>query len=430
MIVDPIVAALVILATAILGHSLPRVLHRVATRPQRILAAAAVDVPDPLTSRSAFQTLIDAMPAMINCKDRDGRYVLMNAYQAEMYGTTAAAAIGRSAAELLNAQYGQYTGGLDRKAVETGLPVGPIEEQYADAKGRVRSWLTSKSPIKDDHGRVTHVATIAFDITEHKRLEGLLIQARNDAEAASRAKDSFLATMSHELRTPLNAIIGFSELMRQAIYGPLGSSKYEEYVGDVWESGQLLLSIINDVLDLAKVEAGQVPFSGEALNLTELLHRCCRLVAPRAASDKIAIDIQVEDRLPLVHGDQRLLTQIVTNILTNAIKFSPAGSRVGLTAASFTTWIELRVIDHGPGMTEEEVAIALRPFEQVDREHARKHEGTGLGLPIAKALVDLHGGELAIESRSGAGTTVTIRLRPHKQNPTDSAKGTALIDAA
>jgi PAS domain S-box-containing protein len=376
--------------------------------------AAAQAPADGLTSSASLQTLIDAIPAIVNCKDREGRYVLMNAYQAALYGTTPGAARGQTAADLLGPRHGAHAGGLDGEVIVTGQPAGPVQVRYPDPQGRERSWLTSKSPIKDAEGRVTHVVTAAFDITEYKRIEALLIQARNEAEAASRAKASFLATMSHELRTPLNAIIGFSELMRRAIYGPLGSAKYEEYVGDVWESGRFLLSIINDVLDLSKVEAGQMVFCGEAIDLGELLDSCCHMVAPRAQQDNIAIDVEAGETLPCVHADRRLLIQIITNLLTNAVKFSRAHGRVLLAASARNQWIELRIIDQGAGMTEEEVAIALRPFEQVDRDHARKHEGTGLGLPIAKALIDLHRGELEIDSRPGAGTTVTIRLPPYQ----------------
>jgi PAS domain S-box-containing protein len=382
-------------------------------RPRSRNTAAAATGGGP-TDTASLQTLIDAIPAIIDCKDRAGRYVLMNACQAALHGTTSCAARGQTAADLLGQERGAHIHGMDAQVFETGQPVGPVEASHPDAQGQERSWLTSKRPIKNAAGRVTHVVTAAFDITEYKRMEALLIQARNDAEAASRAKASFLATMSHELRTPLNAIIGFSELMHQAIHGPLGSAKYEEYVGNVRDSGRFLLSIINDILDLSKIEAGQMVFRGEAVDLSEVLQSCCRMVGPRARQDNIAIEIETEEALCSVHADRRLLIQIVTNLLSNAVKFSRADGRVRLAASARNRWVELRIIDQGAGMTEEEVAIALRPFEQVDREHARKHEGTGLGLPIAKALVDLHRGELAIDSRPGAGTTVTIRLPSHR----------------
>jgi signal transduction histidine kinase len=262
---------------------------------------------------------------------------------------------------------------------------------------------------------VTHIVTIAFDTTEQKRVERLLIEARNEAEAASRAKASFLATMSHELRTPLNAIIGFSDLIHQATYGPIGSAKYQEYAGHIAESGRFLLAIISDILDLSKIEAGCVTLRSETVDLVDLLHRCRRFLELRARQEEIEIVVQAEDGLPAIHADPRLLTQIITNLLCNAVKFSARAGQVALRAATACDgYVEICVEDKGIGMDEEEVAVALRPFEQVDREHARKHEGTGLGLPIVKALVELHGGDFAIKSARGMGTTATVRLPPHR----------------
>jgi PAS domain S-box-containing protein len=417
MIVDPVTAGLTLLSAAILGGALAWLIPSVGMVGKRACdpgrGPTAVVGTNPMASPSAMQTLIDAIPAMINCKDRDGRYVLMNAYQARLFGTAPDEAIGRTAADFLGAQFGHNASALDRRALESGLPVGPLEENFADVHGQERPWLTSKCPIKNPDGVVTHVVTVAFDTSEHKRVEQLLIQARNEAEAASRAKAAFLATMSHELRTPLNAIIGFSDLIRQAVHGPVGSAKYREYAGDIGESGRFLLAIINDILDLAKIEAGQVTLNAEAVDVVDLLNRCRRFVELRAREQEIEIVVEAEDGLPATHADARLLTQIVTNLLTNAVKFSPRTGRVGLSAASADDgYLEIRVADQGIGMDEEELQAALRPFEQVDREHARKHEGTGLGLPIVKGLVELHGGELAIRSARGVGTTATVRLPP------------------
>jgi PAS domain S-box-containing protein len=414
MYIDPVFASLAILSAFILGGLVAWFAPRLGLVLSR-LSEAPAESANPMACPWAMQTLIDAIPAMINCKDRDGRYVLMNEYHATLFGTTPRDAIGRTAADLLGARFGDYASALDRQAIETGCRVGPIEERYDDAHGQPRPWLTSKSPIKNSDGVVTHVVTVAFDTSEHKRIERLLIDARNEAEAASRAKAAFLATMSHELRTPLNAIIGFSDMILRTVYGPIGSPKYQEYAGDIAESGRFLLAIINDILDLSKIEAGQVTLKSETLDVIDLLHRCRRFVELRARKEEVEIVVTVEGGLSAVHADPRLLTQIVTNLLTNAVKFSARSGQVALSATiASDAWLEIRVEDQGIGMDEEEVQAALRPFEQVDREHARKHEGTGLGLPIVKGLVELHGGELTIKSARGVGTTATVRLPPHR----------------
>jgi PAS domain S-box-containing protein len=434
MIVDPFVAGLTILSALsafVLGGLLVWLMLATGHLPKLSADGPAAGGTNPMASASALQTLIDAIPAMINCKDREGRYVLMNEHQATLFGTTPRDAVGRTAADFLGAQFGDHAGALDRQAIETGSRVGPTEEEFADAHGQLRPWLTSKSPIENSDGVVTHIVTVAFDISEHKRIERMLIEARNEAEAASRAKAAFLATMSHELRTPLNAIIGFGDLIHRGVLGPIAPGKYCEYARDIAESGRFLLAIINDILDLSKIEAGQVTLEAETVDPADLLQRCRRFVELRARQEEVEIAVRAADGLPAIHADPRMLTQVVTNLLTNAVKFSGRRGVVALSAAvAGDGCLELCVEDHGIGMDEEEIQAALRPFEQVDREHARKHEGTGLGLPIVKGLVALHGGELAIKSARGIGTTAIVRLPPHRMQARASAdEAAALITA-
>jgi PAS domain S-box-containing protein len=377
---------------------------------------------DPLGAPDALQAMIDAIPAVVTCKDRDGRYVLMSAYQAALLGTTPAAAIGRSAAELHGERSGPDSVALDRGVIASAAPIGPIEEDHAEADGAMRSWLVRRVPLLDRAGAVSHIVTVAFDITDRKSAEDRLLRAVGDAEAASRAKATFLATMSHELRTPLNAIIGFSDMIHGAIHGPVGSAKYQEYARDVAESGRFLLAIINDILDLSKIEAGQLSINVQAVDLVELLQRCFRLIEGRARQGAVELTVDAHEGLPVVMADPRSLTQIVINLLNNAVKFTPAGGTVRLHAAATQAGaVEIVVTDTGIGMSEDDIAVALRPFEQIDRGHDRQHEGTGLGLPIVKGLVDLHGGALEIKSRTGEGTSVTVRLPPERVLPLDGA---------
>ena len=252
---------------------------------------------------------------------------------------------------------------------------------------------------------------IRTDITDLKLREEALYAAKETAEIASRSKSEFLANISHELRTPLNAIIGFSEIMREEIFGPLGSPQYREYIGDVLESAHHLLGVINDILDVAKAEAGKLELSEEHVEIAQVVNSARRLVQERAQRSRVTIRTNLPSDLPPLHADERKLKQILLNLLTNSVKFTPAGGFIEIAARLAETGdFLLTVRDTGIGIATEDIATALAPFGQVDSKLNRKYEGTGLGLPLSNAMVKLHGGELTIESAVGTGTTVTIRL--------------------
>ena len=259
-----------------------------------------------------------------------------------------------------------------------------------------------------------------------------LMRARDQAEAADRTKSAFLATMSHELRTPLNAIIGFSEMMDQEVFGPLGNARYRDYSQSIRDSGRHLLAVINDVLDISKVEAGKLELHIERVDLAALLEDCRRLV--RAKAFEAGVELQLvpsATALPAFWADAVKLKQVILNLLSNALKFTARGGRITVrTLPVAGEGIYLSVTDSGIGMTKEEVAVALQPFRQVDNSLTRKFEGTGLGLPLAKALVERHGGRLEIKSRPGAGTEVTVflpegRLEAPPETPSGAEAGSA-----
>jgi signal transduction histidine kinase len=238
-----------------------------------------------------------------------------------------------------------------------------------------------------------------------------LLKRREEADHANRAKSQFLANMSHELRTPLNAIIGFSDLMRNGVFGSIGSPKYLDYARDIHHSGEHLLDLINGVLDMAKIEAGRYDILVEDINLEQLTKECARIVGVSAERKKISLMVAISADLPPVRADERSLRQILLNLLSNAVKFTPDGGQVSVTAAlDSDRRIALAVIDTGIGITKEDLGRIFEPFQQAEGSHARAYGGTGLGLAITKRLVELNGGALSIESQVGAGTSVTIQL--------------------
>jgi len=237
-----------------------------------------------------------------------------------------------------------------------------------------------------------------------------LAQARDKAQSANRAKSEFLANMSHELRTPLNAIIGFADLMMKETLGPHTIKSYREYSQYIYDSGQHLLAIINDILDLSKIEAGKAELdSNERIVLPPLLSNLSETIGLLAEKNGVAFQVTAEPGLPDLVGSERMVRQILVNLLSNAVKFTPAGGTVSATAALAPSGeLIIAVADSGIGMSEKEIAIALTPFGQVDSALSRGHEGTGLGLPLARAMAALHQAELRIASAPGAGTTVSV----------------------
>ena len=246
---------------------------------------------------------------------------------------------------------------------------------------------------------------------ENEDLVADLRGAKDAAEEASRVKSQFLAHMSHELRTPLNAIIGFSEIIKGQICGPVGNERYRGYATDIHSSGRHLLRLVDDILDLSKLETGNLELSEGEVDLAALVSDCIALVKSQADRRAIRIAAELPDDSPLIHADELRLKQVILNLLSNAIKFSHEGHAVGVGVGRRPSGeVSITVRDTGIGMKPEDIPAALQPFRQVESEIARRYEGTGLGLPLAKTLIELHGGTLALASAPGAGTTVTVLL--------------------
>jgi signal transduction histidine kinase len=355
---------------------------------------------------------IEAMPAGFVLYDADDRLVMTNSKYTELYGGPSDAPGTHFVDALrISLDRGAYTSAIGREeewlaerlAVRQAA-IGSFEQQLSNGR-----WLRVVDRRTSEGG----IVGIRVDITELKERELDLQRAKQDAEAANGTKTQFLANMSHELRTPLNAIIGFSEALTMGIGGSL-NSKQAEYVGDIHSSGQHLLNVINDVLDLSKIDVGHLELRPEEVNLKEVMNSCLTLLRPRAAEGAVALKVHLSGELKYVVADSVRLKQILINLMSNAIKFTPSGGRVDISIVQNDSAFVFTVADTGIGMRPEDIPIALSPFRQVDGSLARRHEGTGLGLPLSKRLVELHGGCLRISSEVGVGTQVRFELPQQK----------------
>ena len=242
------------------------------------------------------------------------------------------------------------------------------------------------------------------------------------AEEANQSKSKFLANMSHELRTPLNAIIGFSEIMESGMFGTLGSEKYQEYCHDILTSGHYLLEVINDILDMSKIEAGRMRLDMEPLDLSKTLAESLRVVSGRAEDKNLVVDAEIEGTISVV-ADRRAIKQIIVNLLSNAVKFTPDGGKVVVRTRLVSDSIVLMIADTGIGIAPQSLARLGRPFEQVESQLTKTYHGSGLGLAIARSLTNLHGGSMRLRSKLGAGTVVCVSLprQPRETRPKISA---------
>ncbi len=373
------------------------------------------DASDPSTAQrerddalSLLSSIFDASEAGIVVTDQNRRIVKVNDSFSRTYGWAREDLIGGDFTGLISPDERALAIRNHASFIRTGARSSG-EVRIVRKDGGVANALFTSAALELSHRRRFQVTTV-MDITLRKQMENSLRIAKHNADAASKAKSTFLANMSHELRTPLNAIIGFSEIMMNETFGPVANTKYLEYLGDMHLSARHLLEIINEVLDMSKIEAGRVELDEHETDLGQLVASVTRMSHSKAQSLGVSLTDDTLPGLPHLFADARLVRQILLNLVTNAIKFTRSGGRVTV-RTSLTEDRELRFVveDTGIGIPKDRIKVAMEPFGQVFQPVlARGTQGTGLGLPLARAMAELHGGRLEIESEPGKGTAVTV----------------------
>lgn len=395
-----------------------------------------------LRLRDAIETISEAFVLW----DTENRLVMCNSNYQKLHNLpTSAIKAGTAYADVMSAARQTVVSASPTIGSDGSDPSSSYEAQLADGR-----WLQISERRTKDGGFVS----VGTDITALKRHEEKLMeserrlmatvadlrqsrqklevqaqqlvelaekysQEKTKAEEANQAKSEFLANISHELRTPLNAIIGFSEIMDKGMFGPLGSDKYTEYCSDIHDSGRYLLNVINDILDMSKIEAGRMDLKREEVDLVAMVSDVSRIISATAAEKSIAVESETAEGLTL-SGDRRAVKQVLLNLLSNAVKFTPDGGKVRISAnrsREKDEAVEIVIKDTGIGIKDADIARLAKPFVQVENQFTKTHKGSGLGLAIAQSLVRLHGGTMTIRSKVGEGTAVTVRLPLHAPRP-------------
>jgi PAS domain S-box-containing protein len=345
----------------------------------------------------------------------DGRYMAVNQALADIYGYASPPALMADLTDIGMQLYVEPRRREDfREQMQAHDMVTNFVSEIHHSSGR-RIWISENArAVRDWSGTLLCYEGTVADVTEKFEQEQALRVALRQAEMANKVKAAFLAAMSHELKTPLNAVLGFSEIIRDEMLGPVGQPVYRDYANDIHKSGARLLSVINDVLDVTRLQSGSLILDERPDGPQEIVEMAVKL-ARKATGDERVITLVLPPDLPVLHADTRRVAQALGNLLANALKFTPLDGAVRLVLAlEENGGVCFNVEDSGIGMAAETVAAALEPFRQIDGSLARKFEGAGLGLSIAKALAELHGGRLVIASEVGKGTCVSFTLPPSR----------------
>ena len=361
--------------------------------------------------RAKLDAIVRSVPDALMLASTDRTIVVANPGVTRIFGYDIDEIVGMKTTVLYENPEDHTTQGQIRFNTDATELLEPYVVKYRRKDGTVFPGESVGSIVRDEDGTVVGFLGLIRDVTDRQRFEDALRATKEEAELANRSKSEFLANMSHELRTPLNAIIGFSEILSNELMGPIGRQQYKEYASDIHHSGTHLLALINDILDLSKIEAGKSDLQPEIIALGDIVVSALRIVHERATDAGVRLETETPPDLPPLFADERAMKQILLNLLSNAIKFTPAEGCVTVrTEIDDTGGINLSVSDTGIGIAEEDIPTAMTPFRQVDNSLSRKYEGTGLGLPLVRSLAELHEGRLELTSTVGIGTTATVHF--------------------
>jgi len=361
-------------------------------------------------SERNYRAIVEDQSEMISRHAPDGTRTFVNESYCRHYGMSKEELFGQSAYDGMAADDLKRLKDLYRNLTPEN-PSSEFEIAVSTPSGEMNWQLWTKRAIFDEEGNITEYQAVGHDITDRKRIEQELETALNQANAANEAKSDFLANMSHELRTPLNSILGFSQMIKSEMFGAHSNPKYADYATAINVSGTHLLQIINDILDISRVEAGETPLEDTEINVNTATRECLAMVKDPAADAGVELRDELPAEAPSILADERHFKQVLLNLLSNGIKFTPSGGHVAVSSAvDEHNCVRLNVVDSGIGVDGNDIPKILEPFGQVASSQIRNHDGTGLGLPICNALMKLHGGSMIIESESGVGTDVTLKF--------------------
>src|SRR6266478_4720241 len=357
-----------------------------------------------------LDSMIENIPNMIFVKDaKELRFVRLNRAGEDLLGVSRDELIGKNDFDFFPTEQAEHFVSLDRETLRIGRLVDIPEEVIQTKSKGARILHTKKIPILDAAGEPSFLLGISEDITESRKTQEAVYQAQEEAERANRAKSEFLASMSHELRTPLNAILGFSELLSDDTSDKFDKGTRRRFLDQIHSSGQHLLQLINDILDLSKVEAGQMELHLESVELGSVIQDVRATTEPLALSKSITLNTESKREISLI-ADSAKVKQMLLNLVSNAIKFTPSGGRIDIRVRRLESWVEIAVSDSGIGIAKEDLGRLFAEFQQLDAGPGRQQEGTGLGLALTKRFAELHGGQVIVESELGKGSTFTLRL--------------------
>ncbi|MEZ5827811.1 MAG: PAS domain-containing sensor histidine kinase [Hyphomicrobiales bacterium] len=363
-----------------------------------------------------YRLLAENANDMITRHDERGRVVFASQAVQQLLGEPAQKVLGDGLFERVHV--------ADRPAYLTALSRCQLNNEAMAVEFRVRragagdagryTWVEMRCrPMRPMEGAKLEkpgIVSITRDISDRKAQEVELLRARDEAESASRAKIQFLASMSHELRTPLNAVIGFSEILNRELFGALGEARYRDYARLIHESGEHLLNVVNDILDMSKIEAGKFKIVKEPFDVAALVNSCCDIMRHTAEQKSLTLEVDIAPGIPELAADKRACKQMLLNVIANAIKFTEPGGWVNVSAKVDGQNVSLAVSDNGIGIADQDLPKLGNPFVQANSSYNRSHEGAGLGLSVVNGLARLHGGTLELTSKLGEGTTATIML--------------------